>query len=87
MTDANDLIERLEKETGKRIDDNNGDNLTMAGLVGAVFRLMGQSPSTYRERDDVVSGLLIKHQMSPEYQQEQDDKEILLRAMMLGFEE
>ena len=63
---ANDLIERLERETGHRIDDNGGDNAAMAGLFGAMSRIMGQLPPTYRECDDVVAGLLIKHQMSPD---------------------
>ena len=66
MSAASDLIERMEAETGQRIDDNDGDNLAMAGLLGAMSRIMGQSPPTYRERDDVAAGVLIKHQMSPD---------------------
>ncbi len=77
MSVASDLIERMEKETGQRIDDNNGDNNAMAGRLGAMSRLMGQSPPTYREHDDVVAGLLIKHQMSPEGQREKEDREML----------
>jgi hypothetical protein len=82
MSAASDLIERLEKETGQRIDDNNGDNLAMAGLLGAISREMGYSPPTYQERDDVKAGLLIKHQASPEYAAEQKTKE--MTALLLG---
>lgn len=64
MLDANDLIEQLEEETGQRIDDNDGNNNAMAGLIGAVSRIMGQSPSSYREQDDIVAGFLIKHQIT-----------------------
>ena len=71
MSAANDLIERLEKETGQRIDDNDGDNLAMAGLFGATSRLLGQSPPSYRERDDVVAGLLIRHRMTPAYREKE----------------
>ena len=83
MSAASDLIERMEAETGQRIDDNDGDNLAMAGLLGAMSRIMGQSPPTYRERDDVAAGVLIKHQMSPEYQREQESKEMMV-AMLAG---
>ena len=83
MPAASDLIERMEAETGQRIDDNDGDNMAMAGLLGAMSRLMGQSPSTYRKRDDVAAGVLIRHQMSPEYQQEQESKR-LMAAMLSG---
>jgi len=83
MSVANDLIERLEAETGQRVDDNDGDNLAMAGLIGAMSRLMGKSPSTYHERADVAAGLLIRYQMTPEYQREQKSKE-LMATMLAG---
>jgi len=83
MSAASDLIERMEKETGQRIDDNDGDNMAMAGLIGAMSRLMGQSPASYTERDDVVAGALIRHQMSPEYKREQARKE-MIAAMLAG---
>ncbi len=82
MSAANDLIERLEKETGQRIDDNGGDNNAMAGLMGAMSRALGQSPASYTERDDVVAGLLIRHQMTPEYKQEQETERMM--AQLLG---
>lgn len=85
MSEASDLIERLEKETGQRIDDNDGDNLAMAGLLGAMSRLMGQSPPSYTERDDVVAGLLIKHQMSPKYKREQEGKRLLTDLLLSGM--
>lgn len=83
MSAASDLIERLEAETGQRIDDNNGDNLAMAGLLGAMSRLVGQSPPSYTERDDVAAGVLVKHQMSPKYRQEQESEELMV-AMLAG---
>ena len=84
MSKASDLIERLENETGQRIDDD-GDNLAMAGLFGAMSRLMGQSPSTYQECDDVAAGILIKHQMSPEGQKEQASKDMLAQMLRSGM--
>jgi hypothetical protein len=85
MSAANDLIERLERETGQRIDDNDGDNLVMAGLFGAMSRILGQSPPTYRERDDVAAGVLIRHQMSPEYQEEQEAKKLMAELLASGM--
>ena len=85
MSAANDLIERMEQETGQRIDDNGGDNNAMAGLLGAMARHMGKLPSTYTERDDVVTGLLIKHQMSPEGEREQAGKEMLANMLTAGM--
>jgi hypothetical protein len=84
MSAASDLIERMEAETGQRIDNNNGDNLAVAGLLGAMSRLMGQLPASYVERDDVAAGLLIKHQMSPEYQREQETKELITSLLVNG---
>ena len=85
MSAASDLIKRLERETGQRVDDNDGDNLAMAGLFGAVSRLMGQSPTSYRERDDVAAGLFIRHQMSPAGQREQADREALAAILRAGM--
>ena len=85
MSAASDLIERMERETGQRIDDNDGDNSAMAGLLGAMSRLMGKSPKSYRERDDLVAGLLIRHQMTPEYQKEQEAKEIMAQMLLGGM--
>jgi len=84
MTAANDLIERLKAETGQRIDDNDGDNNAMTGLLGAMSRALGQSPPGYRESDDVAAGLLIKHQMTPEYKREQESKEIVAYRPMIS---
>lgn len=85
MSDANDLIERLEAETGQRIDDNDGDNLAMAGLLGAMSRILGQSPPSYRERDDVAAGLLIRHKMSPAGQKEESNKQVLAELLTSGM--
>lgn len=83
MSEANDLTERLEKETGQRVDD--GDSLALAGLFGAMSRLLGQSPVSYRERDDVVARLFIEHQMSPEGQQERETRDVLASMLTAGF--
>ncbi len=58
MSKASDLIERMEKETGQRIDDNDGDNNAVAGLSGAIAREMGKTP-----KDDVAVGILILAEM------------------------
>jgi len=78
---ASDLIERLESETGQRFDSNGGDNATMAGLFGALSRMMGQHQ--FDERDDVAVGLLIRHQMTPEYAAEQRSR-MLMAEMLAG---
>ena len=85
MSEANDLIERLERETGQRIDDNDGDNFAMAGLFGALSRMMGQSPASYTEKDDVAAGVLIRHQMNPEYQREQEGKRMVADMLRSGM--
>ena len=85
MSTASDLIERMEQETGQRIDSNDGDNLAMAGLFGAISRLMEQSPPSYREHDDVAAGVFIQHQMTPEYRRKQESKELLARLLSSGM--
>ncbi len=85
MSASSELIERMEKETGQRIDDNGGDNNAMASLMGAMSRALGQSPASYTERDDVVAGLLIRHQMTPEYKQEQESKRMMAQMLAGGM--
>lgn len=85
MSAASDLIERMEKETGQRIYDDNGDNLAVAGLLGAMSRLLGQSPANYTEKDDVAAGVLIKHQMSHEGQREKENKEMITAMLTSGL--
>lgn len=85
MSASNDLIERLEAETGQRIDDNNGDNNAMAGLFGAISRIMGQSPPSFTERDDVVAGLFIRHQMSSEGRREKERKGMVAAMLASGM--
>ena len=85
MSEASDLIERLEHETGQRIDDDDGDNNAMAGLIGAMSRLSGKSPRSYRERDDVAAGILIKHEMSVEGQRERESKDMMAQMLSSGL--
>lgn len=63
MNEASNLIERMERETGCRIDDNGGDNLAVAGIFGALAREMGNLPKGYKEHDDVAVGTVLRHQL------------------------
>lgn len=56
MSAASDLIERMERETGQRIDDNEGDNLALVGLFGAIVRIAGKS--SHNKRDDAAVGVI-----------------------------
>ena len=85
MSEANDLIERLEKETGQRLDVDDPNNMVVVGLLGAMSRMLGQSPPSYTEKDDVAAGVLLRHQMSPEHAEEQRQKEALLALIQMGF--
>jgi len=78
---ATELIERLERETGQRVDDPN--SAAMDGLFGAMSRMMGASPRSYTSRDDVASGTLLQHQVSPAGRAEKASKE-MLAAMLAG---
>lgn len=73
----------MEGETGQRIDSNDGDNMAMAGLFGAIAREMGKS--NHERRDDIVAGVVIRHQMSPEHEREQQSKKMLGKLLMAGF--
>ena len=55
---AESLIGRMERETGHRVDDNNFDNNAIAGLMGAMARMLGNS--SHDEHDDFAAGILIK---------------------------
>ncbi|MCP5018883.1 MAG: hypothetical protein GY938_26945 [Ketobacter sp.] len=78
---ANDLIERLERETGQRIDDDN--SLSFAGLIGAMSRELGKS--NHQRRDDVAAGVVIQHQMTPAYKRQQEADEMLASLLMSGL--
>ncbi|MGI9338347.1 MAG: hypothetical protein ACR2P4_07560 [Gammaproteobacteria bacterium] len=83
MSEASKLIERLEAETGQRFDSNDGDNFTMAGLFGALARAMGDS--SHQERDDVAAGVVMRHRMTPEYEQQQHAKHMLGEMLVNGM--
>jgi len=85
MSAANDLIERMEAETGQRIDSSDGDNPAMAGLMGAMSRLMGKSPTSYRPEDDVAAGLLIRHEMSEAGERKRQGNDTLRAMLLMGF--
>jgi hypothetical protein len=78
---ASQLISRMERETGQRVDDP-GSN-ALAGLFGAMARMMGKT--NYPPQDDVVAGLLILHQMTPEYQNDQRSKEMITGMLTAGM--
>ena len=85
---SDNLIEQWENETGQRWDSNGGDNLTMAGIMGTMSRLLGKSAQ--QPKDDLVAGMLIQHQMSPEGKRqaaaEQAGIEAFLTLLDLGVE-
>lgn len=80
---GNDLIERAERETGRRIDSNGFDNDAMSVVMGALARALGKS--SHDERDDFVAGTLIKHQMSPEGKAQQKNDEMLRQLLLSGL--
>ena len=87
MSESNDLIERMERETGQRIDDNGGDNNAMAGLIGAMARLMGKTAHTRYADDpkmDVPVGMYLKATSTPEYLAAQKQNEALAEALING---
>jgi len=82
MSEASDLIEKFEKETGQRVDANDGDNMAMAGLFGALARALGSSG--HDERDDIAAGVLLRHQLTPEYRREQEANRLLVELLAGG---
>lgn len=82
MSDASELIERMERETGQRIEDNDGNNFAITGLFGALARAMGKS--NHDSRDDIEAGVIIKHQMTPEYEREEKGKRMLASMIASG---
>ena len=84
MLSANELIERMEKETGQELDVSDPHNVVVAGLLGALSRAMGQSPQSYGEQGDVVAGVMLRHQMTSAYQREQKSKEALVEVLLLS---
>jgi uncharacterized protein (DUF2267 family) len=83
MSKASELIERLEKETGQRIDEPG--SMAMAGLFGALARAMDKTPASYTEKDDVAAGILIQHQMTPEYRQKKATDEMVANLLANGM--
>lgn len=84
MTQANDLIERAEAETGQRIDDDGGDNMAIDCLIGAISRIAGDSLPCYGARDDLAVGSFIRHRNSLEYRREQRGKEMFAQMLVSG---
>lgn len=82
---ANDLIDRLERETGCRIDDNEGNNAAMDGIMGTMSRLMGKSPSTYTEHDDVAAGMYLRMTSTEEYKQRKAADEAMISLFLASL--
>ena len=78
-----ELIERMEQEAGCRVDDNSGDNMAMAGLFGALARAMNKS--CHSEKDDIAAGILLRHQMTSAYAEEQASMRMVARMLMSGM--
>ena len=77
MSAANDLIERMERETGQRIDEPG--SLALAGLMGSLARGLGVS--NHEKRDDVAAGLM----MTPEALKKQRYKEMAALLFVAGM--
>ncbi len=80
---ADELITRIERETGCRVDSNDYNNLAVAGLMGAMARALGKNP--HSPKDDVAAGILIRHQMSPEGQAQRESEQALASLLTMGF--
>lgn len=83
MSTASELIERMERETGQRVDSNGFDNNAIAGLIGALLRETGRSG--HRSRDDVAAGTLARYQMSPAGQAEREANEMFVNLLLSGL--
>lgn len=80
---ASDLIYRMERETGQRVDAGDGYNLAVAGLFGAMARELGASQ--HRQRDDVAAGILVRRQISPQEKGDEQSKAILASLLSSGM--
>lgn len=78
---ANELIRKMEIETGQRIDDK--DSLALSGLFGAVHRAMGYSE--HDQKDEIAAGVSIQGVMTPEYKARQESKRVAAELMAAGF--
>lgn len=85
MSDAGNLIGRIERQTGKRWDENDGDNDTMTTLFGIIAMAMGEAPRDAKPQDAFAIGTVVRHQMSPEGRREQVQKEMLANLFAAGF--
>ena len=84
MSAASDLIERMERETDQQIDSDDPNNMVMTGLFDVVTSMMEKS--SHDELDDVVAGLLvILHQMTLEYRNEQASRKIIASLLAGGL--
>ncbi len=78
MSATNGLIEKIERESNCRVDDNEFDNPAIWKLLGCISRELGKSPRSYTERDDMAAGALIMHR------KEEDHFRKLLVNMLIG---
>lgn len=59
--------------------------MAIAGLLGAMARMMGKTPRSYTEKDDVAAGVLIRYQMSPQYAKDKRSEELLANMLLSGM--
>ena len=84
MSKASELIKKCELQTGQRVDDLNSDAMTM--LFGAMARIMNDDPrNNLTERDDFATGVLVKHQISTEAQQEKQANKMFAKMLASGI--
>lgn len=81
MSTANDLIERAERESGKRIDDPD-NQIGIALLFGALAREMGRT--NFEAKDDVAAGLVIMDEIA-NGQKRQQDQQLLAGLLSSGL--
>lgn len=84
MSAASDLIERAERETGCRVDADDGNNAAITFLVGALTRELGLAPHC-GPHDDFVVGVVSQHRMSADYAAQQTVRAMLGNLLALGI--
>lgn len=83
IMDANALIEKVEREMGCRIDDNDGDNNAMTALFGAIAKALQGQP--YGTETDFAAGIVVQHQLSDEYRRQKEADAMLSRMLVAGI--
>lgn len=80
MSAASDLIEEIERRTGRRFEEPGSPVITE--LFGALAREMGTS--NHGEHDDYVAGVLIQNGPKPNPFEGMSDAEVMLLLALRG---